>query len=317
MQRIRVKGVNYALSLYFSYLLPLFDVKVVGNSLLFTKIYGVCRGLRCEWKGSVAECAVPGNCSEESYSEILGLRSRAVVEKFYDTVGATSSGIPRIVIMHSSLDKLLVFTAAFLSRNTDYYRNTVKWVKLMAVSGCFQEPGKCADKIKSYQYAQLVENYAELRRIMESGLKAFQEALELLTLKNTGLKTVNAYLLHSYGFTQYAPIDRYYESLLRELGITGTLPSKELCLKYKLDCSSCYYRRKCIYFKTRELFGSFNGVVQSLTYIYGRLLNILEGRVKPGVFEEELLKAMRVEDAVYKLKLLVNYVKTHYTARGM
>jgi len=317
MQRIRVEGVNYALSLYFSYLLPLFDAKVVDSALTFTKIHGVCRGLKCEWKGGVAECIVPGDCSEESYSEVLGLKNRVVVEEFYDTVSASSSGIPRIVIMHSSLDKQLVFTTVFLSRNTDYYKNTVKWVKLMTASSCLQEPGKCADKIKSYQYVQLVENYAELRRIMEAGLSVSREALELLTLKNTGLKTVNAYLLHSYGLTQYAPIDRYYGSLLRELGVTGTLPSKELCLKYKLDCDNCYYRKKCIYFKAREFFGLFNGVVQSLTYIYGRLLNIVEGRVKPGVFEEELVRAVRVEDTVYKLKLLVNYVKRHYTARGM
>jgi len=317
MQRIRVEGVNYALSLHFSYLLPLFDVKVVDGSLLFIKVHGVCSGLKCEWKNSVSECMVPENCSEERYSEILGLKNRVIVEEFYNTVGASSSGIPRIAIMHSSLDKLLVFTAVFLSRNTDYYRNTVKWVKLMIASECSQEPGKCADKIKSYQYAQLVENYAELWRVMETGLNAFQEALELLTLRNIGLKTVNAYLLHSYGFTQYAPIDRYYGNLLRELGVTGTSPSKELCLKYKLECGNCYYREKCIYFKARELFGPFNGVVQSLTYIYGRLLNIVEGRIKPSVFEEELLRVMRVEDTVHKLKLLVNYVKKHYTARGM
>jgi len=317
MRRIRVEGVDYALSLYFSYLLPLFDVKAVSGSLSFTKIHGACSGLKCEWKDGAAECVVPGDCSEESYSEILGLKNQVIVEEFYDMVGVSSSGIPRIVIMHSSLDKLLVFTAVFLSRNTDYYKNTVKWVKLMTASECIQEPGKCADKIKSYQYLQLVKNYAELRRIMEMGLNASREALELLTLKNTGLKTVNAYLLHSYGLTEYAPIDRYYGNLLRELGVTGTLPSKELCLKYKLDCGNCYYRRRCIYFKARELFGPFNGVVQSLTYTYGRLLNIAEGKIKPSVLEGELLRAMRVEDAVHKLKLLVNYVKAHYTARGM
>jgi len=310
MDRFVVVGVDYVLSLYYSYLNPLFSIGF-DNSLVFMKSYGVCKGLVCSAVDGGFSCIVPSDCGEKDLYSVLGLDSRIVFNRFYDLLGLSGGlgFIDKITLLHSVGDKYPVFITIFLSRNTDYYRNTVQWVRTLLDMGCLENPLKCRGLFGSYQYRQLMSIIDDAGKLLSSGSGYWSEVLKLLGLKNVGLKTIYAYLLHAYGYTQYAPVDRYYNDLLHQLGLNGYQPSKTICLKNKLDCSNCSYREGCLYSVAQRVFGEYNGVVQSLAYIYGRLRTIAQTRYKPSVFESLLLRWVNVKNVLHEMELLINRLR--------
>ncbi len=292
---IRVSGINYALTLYYSYLLPLFVIKTCNDKLVFTKIMGVCKGLTCQMNNRYqTRCFIPENCSIGEAEEILGLDKRSIFHSFFEKIGIGKDNVyRRITLMHNSLDKKYVFTTIYLSRNTDYYRNTYRWIRIMYRNNCFNDPVKCSGIIRSYQYREYSSIFPNISEILSSNREPLTEALKLLELRGVGLKTVNAYLLHVHGFTSYAPIDRYYKELLSRIGIRTSIPAKKTCIRYGLKCGGCIYRNKCVYGLANSFFGEYNGVLQSITYIYGRINNIVSGRISiTSNVEEELVKHM-------------------------
>jgi len=310
---LSLSDVNYALSLYFSYLLPLFDVEVISDRLVFIKKHGACKGLKCVYKDNETICTLPKHCSKEDLYAILGISTQYLFKELTRIVSVTNSleSLDKITLMYSPRDRLWVFVTIFLSRNTDYYMNTIKWVNIMLDHNCFDTPNKCFEDIASYQYRQFVEVHKDIASILTSKLEVLDEALKLLKLKHVGLKTIYAYLLHAHGYTQYAPIDRYYRSLLEELGVRGILPGKTTCIDHSLKCSECKLYSRCLYAKAYRLFGKYNGVIQSLSYIYGRLQKAVKHWRSASEVEKTLIEKIDVDKTLSELEILISTLKEH------
>lgn len=202
--------------------------------------------------------------------------------------GLRNSFINKFTFIYSSIDKIYIFSSIYLSRNTDYYRNTIKWIRTIVENNCIEQPFNCLDYIKSYQYRELVSIWRNTTLDPETLVNEFNL---LMSLKGFGLKSINAYMLHVYGCTEYAPIDRHYVSLLDRVGLKGKIPSKNYCLKNKLNCRKCKLSGKCLYSIVYNRFGVFNGIIQSINYVYSRLKRIIDNRSRISHLEEKLLSS--------------------------
>jgi hypothetical protein len=255
---VEIRGVHFGLTLLYSYLLPLFSVEETSSGFVFRKIAGADRGLECVFRESTLEtkCTAPSGVGVSP--TLLGLSKRELFQEVCRRAGLEECIARHVTLIYEPRDKELVLYSVFLSRSTDYYVNTVKWVRELVVRGFVES--------SSYLTVEFNRVRGSLRGVLERGLDPLSEATELLSISGIGVKSAKAYLLHAYGLTSHAPVDRHYASVL---GVKYTQPSKKLCVKLKLDCYNC--PRSCVYGYTTRLLGSLNGVVQSLSYIYGRL----------------------------------------------
>ncbi len=289
----------------------------MNNKFIFIKEHGLCKELKCIQENNTIECSIPDQCEPIDYKKILGLNTKQIFEELMDKLNVSPENIFRkITLIHSDdiTDKKVVFLTIFLSRNTDYYRNTVKWINYILENNCLKNPYKCVTLIRSYQYKQLIEILDDLSDVFRRSSrehKISKEILDLLKVKHIGLKSINAYLLHVYGNTHYAPIDRHYKLALRRIGLKGIIPSKKHCLLSKLRCETCSMRSRCLYYMSRKLLGKYNGVFQSISYIYGRISSICSGAIKIEELEHHILKDLEklckvinknYEEITYKIK---------------
>ncbi len=304
-----IRDIDYNIALYYSYLLPLFKTTYSNGSLVFVKEYGVCSGLKCISREAITRCFTPRNCYPTMIEKILGLDKYRVVKRLFGKLsryGFTLKTIKGFTLLYSPWDKFYIATAIYLSRNTDYYRNTVKWVREIISRKCYLDPGRCREYSYSYQFREYLENVDRIYMILENSYeKPFDEALKLLEVRGFGVKSVMAYLLHTYGYLEYAPIDRYYRETLERLGISGIIPSKNKCIRHRIDCKKCSYRDNCLYNIVRERFREYNGILQSLTYIYNRLKNANLDR--PGI-EESILKNVDIDALMNEIEALINII---------
>ncbi len=262
---IVVRGIDYALSFYHSYLLPLFKLDYKDGRLVFTKTTGVCKGLMCNYNKEKLElmCRMPKGCDLEDIFSLLGMKSyeRAwrdprIMGRIFEYI--TPDCIGRTSIPSSPGDKKFIITSIILSMNTDYYINTLRWMKEFIKHKSISSG--------SYQVKLFNRLIANLDKILDKANDPVEEAVELLSLDGIGVKTVNAYLLHTYGLTDYAPIDRYFMRFLNIIGVSGRVPNKKQCLRSGLDCRSCLYSTSCIYASAKRKLGSLTGIIQSLIY---------------------------------------------------
>ena len=296
---IKVENIDYRLSLYYSYLLPLFKIKSINNKFVFTKRQGSCKGLKCIQENNIIECNIPDQCEPNEYKKILGLNTRQIFDELMNKLNISLENMfRRITLIYSDniSDKKIIFLTIFLSSNTDYYKNTVRWINYILENNCIKNPYKCIPLIRSYQYKQFIEISNDLLEVFRSSSRkydVFDEILGLLRIRHIGLKSINAYLLHVYGNTYYAPIDRHYKLALRKIGLKGIIPSKKYCLLSRLHCETCSMRSRCLYYVSRELLGKYNGVFQSISYIHGRISSICNGATKIEDLEHHILGDLR------------------------
>ncbi|MET1160324.1 MAG: hypothetical protein ABWW65_05130 [Thermoprotei archaeon] len=302
MHRLRTREVDLPLILYFSYLLPLYKIETRNNTLIAIKEYGICKDLKCIYAGNELECIIPNNCSYEDFSILVGLKLKPLMDKLLRQAsrrGFKPKILKKFTLPYSFHDKLYVFLSVYLSRNTDYYKNTVKWVKTLISNNCIKLPMKCSGFYKSYQYREALHILPWVVDILSTDLQPLREATALMKLKGVSIKTATAYLLHAYGLTRYAPIDRHYEKVLSRLGVSVYRPStKKMCTKYSLNCKVCSLRDRCTYGILYNKLKHFNGLIQSIVYIYGRLELIHRHFVKPSSFEKQLLDFIDMEGFV-------------------
>lgn len=275
MKSFIIKDIDYGLSFYYSYSLPLYTFKRLEEILVFQKKHGVCKGLTCSSSRDQTICYIPDNSCQLYAEKLLGLDTRPLIRKLHRMLeirtGYSYSILHRFVFIHDPYDKIEIFLSVFLSRNTDYYVNTIRWVRNLMETR-FLERMKPLN-ISSYQFQQLLGIINNVSSIFRSYNDPLDIALKLLRFPNVGVKTVFAFLLHSFGLTQYAPVDRYYRRFLLSIGVKGRDPNKKYCLSSRLNCSKCTYSNRCVYSLAMNKFSEFNGIIQSLTYIYGRLKN--------------------------------------------
>lgn len=256
---MEVRGVHYGLSLLYSYLLPLFRVEEVHDGFLFEKAHGAGKGLVCRFRVSelVAECKTPSSVSADVIKKLLGLEKRWVFLELCSRLGFKPGECP-ITLLYEPLDARYVFYAVFLSRNTDYFVNTVAWTVQAVEKGLIES--------NSYIPREFNRLRSVIDGVFNEGLTSEEIALRLLSIPGVGVKSVTALLLHGYGNTVYAPVDRHYASYL---GLAVSQPPKSYCAAQKLNCRVC--PRTCPYGFASRKYGVFNGVVQSLVYVRSKL----------------------------------------------
>lgn len=256
---LEIKGIHYGLTLLYSYSLPLFEVYETGSGFVFEKVRGALKGLKCEFseKELTTTCTIPSGASSSVLERVLGLRYRHIFQDFCNYVSVKGSPC-RVTLVAEPSDSRYVFYAIYLSKNTDYYVNTVLWTKMAVDTGV----------VKASSY--IPREFNKVKPIVDVVFQRSQSLEELvaglLAVPGVGAKSISALLLHGYGLSMYAPVDRHYREYL---GSKWKEPHKAYCAKYKLNCLAC--PRNCIYKYAASKYGAYNGVVQSLVYIRARL----------------------------------------------
>lgn len=280
----RYREINLDLTLYVSFSLPMFR----KDRECWIKVHGHGAGAKiCECGG--LKCY--GNaCSERLLSYVAGywidiekglgeLEGEAekvadeVVKEFYC-----------LSIAASPWDSLEILTSSFLSRNTDYHKNTVKWVRTLLNKLELSENGdeknimKAAiltyRQFRSYQLQQLIEVLDDLLATTSniSLSNPSETRKRLLKVKYIGPKVADSFILHSGLDQSRAPVDVHYLKFLKRhrlLKQEYAYPQKDYCVKY--ECASCSLVKRCVYAHTARLFKSLNGFIQTSAYVMDKL----------------------------------------------
>ncbi len=280
---------DLALSLQASFSLPLFEE---AGERRFVKIYGHRAGLRLEgYTGTVIyegcglfEASLLSGAWFDPLENAKRLKRRkaAYLYELWQV-------FPGLGLAVNPWDIKAMFYAIFLSRNTDYHANTVRWVREMA-RVARDEAGLARldprDFGTSYQLAQLAEIKPELEEALGSlapgpelmGSEGTFSAVKarLLALPHVGPKTVHAFGLFCFGLTQLAPADRHLLAVARALGLAdedARIPKKELCTRY--DClrgpELCPQARDCITAILMRELEHMAGWFQTAAFLYGAL----------------------------------------------
>jgi len=178
------------------------------------------------------------------------------------------------------VDRGLIFISVFLSRSTDFHRNTVKWCRAIAVlmeesrdisSGSLSSIGS------SYQLKQLpraLSEYYSIVKPLEEGRTSVDEVKKaLLRIGNVGVKTAIAYLLFTNPSASHlAPYDTHFASMIKRLNLINEPylePRKEYCRQY--TCSTCPLRDKCVVSITSRNYSRLSGWIQTALYIHDKI----------------------------------------------
>ena len=232
-----------------------------------------CLGNACtprllsEWSGAWFE---PWNF----LNDIDGVHALNIAEKLMSSY----TGL-RLVV--SSPDPLKILTAVFLSRRTDYHGNVVRWVKKVFSThpnaATLRLLGGSLNTLSSsFQVRQLAEVIRDVEEVAALSLSIDPWKLRerLLYIKYVGPKVADAFLLFTGKGTVFTPADTHYQRLLRRLGLIprARIPSKDVCLKYGPECTSCRLSGNCITGLSISMFGRLSGFIQTLSYVHDKLV---------------------------------------------
>ena len=276
-----LKPIDLGLSLYPSYTLPLFRLE---NKKL-AKLYGYAAKTVVEVFEDRVRCSGPG-CSQETLRYWLGqwLCAMDALDKVAgEGVKTLLKAYHNVGVIASPQDVEAVAVTVFLSRNTDYHTNTVRWARRLFAE-CLDDRGKldtyCAKKTllllgNSYQLKQLAEILEDLLAILQQGYSSIWDLrYELLKLKHVGPKTTDAIILHT-GLTGYAtPSDTHYERITRRLALLSQRvrkPEKQWCLQAEAYCLECRWKMVCLTGASILAFKQYSGLVQTIAYIHDKL----------------------------------------------
>lgn len=177
-----------------------------------------------------------------------------LLEKYGDCIG----------ISISPGDEALIFTTAFLTQNTSYHVNVLRWTK--AIFSTSEDPleiARIAPAVgRSYQLQRLPK---ALGKYLE--LKPRRRA-ELLEIPGVGPKVADLYLLFT-GDTTAAPVDKHLMKAAPRLGLKGVPPDKKYCLKY--TCDVCPLGGSCLRAQLARSFGRLAGWLQTVVYVESTL----------------------------------------------
>ncbi len=282
--RIREGEVDLDVALYVSFSLPMYE----RSEDCWVKVYGYGAGTYICGGGGI-ECYGPACSSdflrfsaglwidkEEGLMELDGkalLVAEDVVDRFYC-----------VSVSASPWDGLEILTAAFLSKRTDYHRNTVRWVRaiLSRVASLGREDldslkaiaSQVYQEFRSYQLQQYIEVldklYSTVSLVSRLGLTSLKQ--QLMRIRYVGPKVVSSFILHSGLDQSTAPVDVHYVRFLKRYNLLNdplSPPNKDFCSMY--NCHACPMRMKCLYAYTSHLFKKLNGFIQTAAYVSGKL----------------------------------------------
>lgn len=278
MSLLRIRGIHYGLTLIYSYLIPLLEINERDYGFSFEFKTGVFRGIRCLFRERdlFSECYIPSDIDIGEVVKILGLEKNGLFRDICRVIDMDKCISSEITLIYHPGYRREVFYSIYLSRNTDYYVNTVKWVRELIEKNYISSSSYIPRQFNKYR--DLIDS------VFRGEINPLREVIELLRIPGVGLKSINAYLLHSHGDTRYAPIDRYYSEYL---GLRPLHVDKNKCVAWITGCNTCRYSTRCPYKRTMEIFGVYNGVIQSLIYIYNRLKSTRSSRLEQVLIKEK------------------------------
>lgn len=275
---------NLSMLFYPSFILPMFEVR--GDKAI--KLWGACRGLTISKEDSKLAIKHDDRLCLDYVDEILGFwstpnRLDVIENKYREFLELLVSGYSWFGIATSPLDDIEIFSSIFLSQNTDFHVNVVKWVRnIMEKYGSIEVLTnlKTADIVKhiggSYQILNLVHALKQYLTYRNHLLEKNPEEVitYMLKIKGVGPKVSHAYLVFVRKSTIYAPIDRNLVSFLRNFDVTFDLvadvPKKGYCIKY--SCVTCPINIGCTYYRVRNAFKAFAAWVQTVAYVHNKLM---------------------------------------------
>ncbi len=268
------------LTMYPSFILVMF----VRDDCWLVKRYGYAKGVKIRQMLDRVHVVLPHGVSVDVARELTGLwyeperliedvdaRYRDIVEVLVDSCSAI-----RIAI--SSRDPVHIFVSTFLSRNTDYYTNVIRWVQtLCELTG---DDLSCLDldtvrKVSSsYQLTELPE---ALRQFLSGPLRLYLDGAshwdirrELLKIRNVGPKVADAFLIFTGKTTELAPSDIHFRRFVSKLRLfeSYVLPEKRYCVRYR--CDECP-RTRCLTGLAYRTFGRLSSWIQTVSYVIDRV----------------------------------------------
>ncbi len=273
--KIYVTNYDLELTFYPSFIITMF--KKVGN-YHWIKSYGYFKGLIVKQIGDVLE--IEGCNDSEVVSKFLGIWYEPekfiidVTSNLRDKVEYIVQKCSKIRLAVSPWDRDIIFISTFLSRNTDYYTNVIRWVQ--KILQLCNEDVKELKKInieyvgKSYQLKQLVEIIDQYFNVKEDK-DIWNLRKQLLKLKFVGPKVVDAYLLFTGKSTFIAPSDKHYVRFSRRIGLFkySTFPDKKYCLKF--TCEDCPRSHICLTGLSYKHLNNLSSWMQTVSYVYDRM----------------------------------------------
>lgn len=284
----RIIDVDPRLDLYIliypSFIFPL--VSVSQNKLV--KIWGVCKDLTVYKNGSKLIIEHKDEDCLYYADDVLGiwslpLSASTTSKKCKEFVELLIDNYGWIGIATSPLDDIEIFSSIYLSQNTDFHRNVVKWVQTMFIRYRSIETivdldvdTVIKDISRSYQllqFAQTLRHYLGYRRhILEGSISDVKHYL--FSIKGIGPKIFNAYIMYIKKSTFHAPIDKnlimFLEKFDSTLDIISMMPRKDKCMRYA--CDNCPINNHCTYYRFYNVFGKLSGWIQTIAYIHNKLI---------------------------------------------
>ncbi len=274
MITIHVENYSLKYTLYPSFTLTLFENP---RENLYVKICGYSKGLRIEQKDN--KLLIENVEDIEYIEDITGLWYNPeryihdVDENIRDIICKIIQRTSFIRLSVSRQDYILIFISTYLSRNTDYYTNVIRWVRKICIS-TNNDVNKISPELvrsigRSYQLQQLAEVLDQVLNIhLEDNFWELRK--KLLKIRYAGPKVVDAFLIFTKSTTSIAPADIHYERFVKRLNIFRDFkkPVKNLCIKY--SCDKCPLSDKCLTGLSYKYLGRISSWLQTVSYVIDR-----------------------------------------------
>jgi len=180
----------------------------------------------------------------------------------------------------SPFDRTLIFISVFLSRSTDFHRNTVRWCRSIA---SLLEAGSPLDSTtlkalgSSYHLKQLPEAltlyYSTVKPLEDRGAPVEEVRRALMKIRYVGAKTAIAYLLFTDPRASHlAPYDTHFKSMIERLDLLSkpyVEPNSRYCRIY--SCDNCPIGEGCAVKLASEMYGRLAGWIQTACYLHDKL----------------------------------------------
>lgn len=182
-------------------------------------------------------------------------KTRDIVHQLVERYGGCVS------ISISPGDEDLLFVVAFLTQNTDYHGNVLRWTRrLFQRSEDLRRIAQLAPSVgRSYQLQRLPQAIQDFTALGKPRARD-----ELLKIRGVGPKVADLYLLYT-GDPTSAPVDKHFMRTAPKLGLSGEAPRAELCRRY--TCERCPLSARCLRAEATRRLGRLAGWAQTISYL--------------------------------------------------
>ncbi|MEM1631758.1 MAG: hypothetical protein QXS92_04275 [Thermofilum sp.] len=266
MLRLPSRGIDLELTLKPSFILALFE-KEEGS---YRKIAGCSLGCRIWQKRGEFFSTCPAE-EVEYYTGLWFLEVKAAesphrrFSQLVDNLIEVYAGLSLAVDIY---DPLYIFIAVFLSQNTSYRTNVLRWTRELWRTA--RDPATAAEAAPGVGGSFQLKRLPEVFRCVagEWPRDPYQLRRFLVSCKYVGPKTADATLLFARAESSAAPVDRHFLNMVSRLSLfPGAGPPVPAYCK-RFPCFDCPKRGSCIRWLASKYFGRLAGWVQTAFYIH-------------------------------------------------